>query len=349
MNKRFLAPAFRFSRSRWTLIAGLLLLQACATTPVALPQASSTSVPTLAPPVAAPEAFFLSVGDELEIKFPDRPDLNESAKIRPDGKISMALIGTLMAERKTPEMLEAEITRRYRELAVNASAAGEKKYLISYNDELEIKFPYHENLDQIVRVRPDGRIALSMIGVVVVEGKTPEDLTQELNTRYSKFLRKPDIAIIMRSFSSPRLMVDNLVGQAGLGRIQPVVIVRNFAPLQIFVGGEVQRPGVLAYRNSLTAIQAIIEAGGRKSGATRYSVVILRKTDGVAGPQLLHINVSSEAVASGEGLDSLLQPFDVVVVPKTQLTEVVDFMGQLFDVLPPLKNSLFSFIYDLRR
>ena len=61
----------------------------------------------------------LSVNDKLEIRFDnEQPNsqmsqLNDAVIIRPDGKISLPLIGTVQAEGKTPEELEAELAGLY--------------------------------------------------------------------------------------------------------------------------------------------------------------------------------------------------------------------------------------------
>ena len=46
--------------------------------------------------------------------------------------------------------------------------------------------------------------------------------------------------------------------------------------------------------------------------------------------------------------DVALQPFDIVVLPKSDIAVLGDKLNQtLFNILPPLKNSSFGFVYDL--
>ena len=58
--------------------------------------------------------YLLVPGDVLEVKFRSASQLNDSVQVRPDGRIALPLVKTLMAEGKTPEALQAELIDRYR-------------------------------------------------------------------------------------------------------------------------------------------------------------------------------------------------------------------------------------------
>ncbi|NIT01074.1 MAG: sugar transporter, partial [Candidatus Latescibacteria bacterium] len=93
----------------------------------------------------------------------------------------------------------------------------EQEYVIQPGDQLDIKFYYNSELNEQVTVRPDGRISLQLANETAAAGKTPAELTQLLTEKYSRDLKKPEITVIVRSFSA----------------------------LKVFVGGEVNRPGIL--------------------------------------------------------------------------------------------------------
>jgi polysaccharide export outer membrane protein len=68
------------------------------------------------PSVRAEEThYLLNVNDVLEIRFQNTPNLNATVQIRPDGRISLELVKSIVAEGKTPEALEAELIARYAE------------------------------------------------------------------------------------------------------------------------------------------------------------------------------------------------------------------------------------------
>jgi polysaccharide export outer membrane protein len=54
-------------------------------------------------------------GDQLDIALPSAPELDRTVTVGPDGRVSMPLIGTVMAADRTVEELGTAITRAYRE------------------------------------------------------------------------------------------------------------------------------------------------------------------------------------------------------------------------------------------
>jgi polysaccharide export outer membrane protein len=56
----------------------------------------------------------LTAGDVLRLVFPGAPELNQSARIRPDGKIDLPLIGEADAAGKTLDQFRREISLRYK-------------------------------------------------------------------------------------------------------------------------------------------------------------------------------------------------------------------------------------------
>ena len=63
---------------------------------------------------AAPRESTLMSGDVIKFTFAGAPELNQSQKIRTDGKINMPLIGEVDAAGKTIASLQGEIAMRYK-------------------------------------------------------------------------------------------------------------------------------------------------------------------------------------------------------------------------------------------
>lgn len=291
-------------------------------------------------------APLFGLNDEIEVKFPDNPALNETARVGSDGRISLPLIGPVRAEGLSAAQLQAEVTRRYRALAGDASADSVKEYLIRAGDEIEVKFPYLAQFNDRVTVRPDGRISLQLVGAVMAEGLTAEKLDTELERRYAEFLRAPRLTVSLRKTTSSRYLVDGREARAGMSDAQPMVIARVTAPLQVFVGGEVGRPGTLPYRRNLTLMQALIESGGVRPSGEMRSVIVLRKS-GQSQPLVIRRDLSLD-LETAQTQDMPLEPFDVVVLPKTSAAQLADVLEQnVFNLIPPIKNSAFSFVYGL--
>jgi protein involved in polysaccharide export with SLBB domain len=169
-------------------------------------------------------------------------------------------------------------------------------YYIQSGDILDLKFFYNPELNETVMVRPDGRISLQLVSEVVAAGVTPEQLRKTLMERYSKEINRPDIAVIVRSFSMQRVYVD----------------------------GEVVRPGMLPLTGPVTVHQAIAAAGGFRETARLSDVIIIRQVQGKAVP----LKVDMEQVLKNEdpAQDVLLAPSDIVYVPRSAIAEVNKFV-----------------------
>jgi polysaccharide export outer membrane protein len=59
--------------------------------------------------------YRIGVGDALQINVWRNPELSLAVPVRPDGMISMPLIGDIMASQRTTEQLSRDITKRLQE------------------------------------------------------------------------------------------------------------------------------------------------------------------------------------------------------------------------------------------
>ncbi len=288
--------------------------------------------------------FTFSPGDEFDLRVPDGPQFEQTLKVRPDGSVSVPLIGTLRMQDRTVEDLQSELQQRMNQLAGDRMR---RDYLLHPNDEIEIKFPFQATLNEIVKVRPDGKVQLQMVGTVQAEGVSPEELQGNLIRRYGRWLRKPELAVIVRSVNSQSVRTGDGGGRAGMRDLNPVIVVRNFAPPQVFVGGEVARPGTLAFRPGLSLVQAVVESGGNLASGDPSKLVILRRgaDDSV---DVIQGGFDADVLRSPDR-DMLLRPFDVVMLPKSGAATLADNLNQyVFNLVPFLRNSSLGATYNIR-
>lgn len=176
-----------------------------------------------------------------------------------------------------------------------------REYLLEIGDVFDLKFFYHPELnDAGVVVRPDGRISAPLVGDVEARGRTVPELVTDLTERYSRAgVRQPNVSVLLR----------------------------KSAGLRVFVGGEVNIPGMLIHDGHLTVSRAILEAGGPKRTAAFDKVVIVRdpgpgqRKDNAA----LFALVDLKRVLNGEA-DAILQPYDIVFLPKSRIADLNDFV-----------------------
>lgn len=179
-------------------------------------------------------------------------------------------------------------------------------YRIQVGDELEISFYKTPELNRVRMVGPDGTVALDLVGNIQVAGRTIADVSHQLGGFYSRELVNP----------------------------QFVLSVREYSGLKVYVGGEVNEPGVLAYHGGLTLIQAIMQAGGPKASGTLGEVVVIRRgPDGQPIGALVDVNET--LLRGGLGGDVMLATSDIIFVPRSRIANVNLFVKQYIkDNLP---------------
>ncbi len=95
-------------------LLALLPLAACAGQQATATAQTATPIsPEVRTAFGPPGPYVLQDGDLLSVKFYYNPDLNEDVVVRPDGKISLQLIGDVQASGLTPAGLSAALAQRY--------------------------------------------------------------------------------------------------------------------------------------------------------------------------------------------------------------------------------------------
>jgi polysaccharide export outer membrane protein len=171
--------------------------------------------------------------------------------------------------------------------------ASPSEYLVQAGDALDITFYYHPDHDQRdVVVRPDGKLLLPLAGEIQAAGLTPERLAERIAQRYASNLRDPKVSLNVKTVN---------VGQ-------------------IYVGGEVQRPGVVKLKPQMNALQAIFEAGGPKETADVERVVLLRST-GENQFGYREINLQKVLTDEEPSNNAMLAQDDMIFIPKTGIAK----------------------------
>jgi polysaccharide biosynthesis/export protein len=137
-----------------------------------------------------------------------------------------------------------------------------------------------------ITIPPSGRVALALIpGGVFVNGKTVEQVAEEIRKRYDEYIIDPQVTVSLDKAASYRYSII----------------------------GDVAQPGIRLMSHRMTVTEAIAEAGGVLTTGDRSKVVVLRRqADGMLQP--IAVNVS--AIYKGQAADNTyLVPGDQVIVP----------------------------------
>lgn len=102
------------------LLVGVIATSSAAQTmPTGMPAESATSAAPPAAPAAPTADYRLGRGDKLRVEVYKDTYLSQSLQIRPDGKITLPLVGDLVASGLTPIELRDQISTALKEYVAN--------------------------------------------------------------------------------------------------------------------------------------------------------------------------------------------------------------------------------------
>lgn len=166
------------------------------------------------------------------------------------------------------------------------------EYIIGPGDTLQIFVWRNADISTTVPVRPDGRISTPLVKEMLVVGKTPKQLGREIEEVLSKYIKNPEVTVIVTGF----------VGTFGE---------------QIRVVGQAAKPMALSYRENITLLDVMIEVGGLNEFAAGNRAKIIRKMGG----KQTEIKVRLEDLLKDGDITAnvFMRPGDVLIIPESWL------------------------------
>ncbi|MEY2843185.1 MAG: hypothetical protein RI920_1222 [Pseudomonadota bacterium] len=162
-------------------------------------------------------------------------------------------------------------------------------YRIGSLDQLTIVVWRNPDLSSTITVRPDGRISLPLVEDVVAVGRHPAELSREIETALSKYIRDPVVTVVVNNF-------------------------QGIANEQIRIIGEAARPQAVPFRQKVTLLDVMIQVGGLTDFADGNSAVLVRGSEKGAQYRLR----LKDLVKRGDiSANVEMKPGDVIIVPQS--------------------------------
>jgi len=245
---------------------------------------------------AAEEPYVIGAEDVLDIQVWDNKDLNQVTFVRPDGKISLPLVGEIQASGKTVQGLSTDLVAAYGKT---------------------VKEPAVTVIVREIKSRP-----VYFIGGFGKPG--PLQLTRDLNMLQALGIlggvlpaADAEKGYLLRGGKRIPINFETLVKKGDLSqnpRLEPGdTVVAPIADV-VYVQGEVKGPGVVKYTNDLTVVKAITLTGGLTPLAASGRVDLVR-TEGEKKVRI-RIDLDKMLRAPEENPDMRLRPDDIIFVPQ---------------------------------
>ncbi|MCI0366421.1 MAG: polysaccharide biosynthesis/export family protein [Phycisphaerales bacterium] len=173
--------------------------------------------------------------------------------------------------------------------AILYTAPGHAQQPPDYNlhpgDEIEVAVWKEPDLQRTVVIRPDGKFSFPLTGEITASGRTAAAIKSEIETRLKAYIPEPVVTVSV----------------TGIGGNQMYVI------------GQVNKPGAYVMNPQINVLQALSVAGGTTPFAAVNDIIVIRSSK--AGQRVLPFRYND--VTKGRNLEQnvILESGDVVVVP----------------------------------
>jgi polysaccharide export outer membrane protein len=161
--------------------------------------------------------------------------------------------------------------------------------VIGAGDTLNIIVWRNPDLSQTLQVRPDGRISSPLVDDLPALGRNPADLARDIEKALSKFIRDPVVTVMVNTFQGP------------------------FSE-QIRIVGEAAKPAGIPYRQHMTVLDVMIQAGGLTDYADGNAAVLVRGSEGGKAYSLRLRDLLKRGDISAN-VD--VKPGDVIIIPQS--------------------------------
>ncbi|MFT6925950.1 MAG: polysaccharide export outer membrane protein [Psychromonas sp.] len=165
------------------------------------------------------------------------------------------------------------------------------EYKIGAGDQLSINVWKNPDLSLSVSVRPDGKISVPLVGDAQAVGLSAEALAAELSQDLKKFIRSPEVTVIVTSAISSEF----------LSRVR--------------ITGAVQTPLSVPYRQGMTVLDLLLQAGSLTPFANGDNAILYRKTD--SGIKRYSIKLDRIIKQGDIATNYELSPSDILIVPES--------------------------------
>lgn len=174
-------------------------------------------------------------------------------------------------------------------LAPTLADTPQLRYKIGPLDTLNVVVWRNPELSMVLTVRPDGRISTPLVEDTLAAGRTPAELARDIEKSLGKFIRDPVVTVVVSGFQG------------------------TFSE-QIRIVGEAAKPQSVPYRQDMTILDVMIQAGGLTDFADGNGAVLVR---GAEGGKQYSLRLKDLLKRGDISANAAVQPGDIVIVPQS--------------------------------
>lgn len=205
--------------------------------------------------------YVIGEGDGLQIDVWGVKELNFPSKVRPDGKITVPGLGDVVASGLTPEKLQLTLADKLKSLVKSpivtvtvTDITNSKAYIFGGG--------VKSGVFDLTR-----RTTLLQLLCSLGEAKVA-DLKRSYILRNGKKVKEDFYNLFINGDIKEDMPIES----------NDAIFIPQLGDKNVYVVGAVNMPKMIEYRDGMTVLEAILEAGGFTKFAKQNDTVILRKT-----------------------------------------------------------------------
>ena len=171
-----------------------------------------------------------------------------------------------------------------------ADVLVDSEFRIGIDDRVQVSVWRNPDLGVTVPVRPDGMISVPLIGDVQAGGRTPTQVADLIKDRLTNFIRDPNVTVMLTELRSHEF----------LSRVR--------------ITGAVHTPRSMPFRQGMTVLDAILEAGGVNDFSAPNRAKLYRRTR--EKTEIFDIELGDILNSGKLETNMTMRPGDILTVPE---------------------------------
>ena len=178
----------------------------------------------------------------------------------------------------------------------DATIPSDYTYIIGPGDSVSIFVWGNPDISTTATVRPDGKITIPLAEDLLASGKTPSQLARVMEKALAKYVRDPQVVIIVGGGQGVYSQQVRILGQLGGG------------------GSSHYSAKAFPYKKDMTLLDLVIQIGGLGQFADGNRASIIRNIDGE--PQHFGIRIDDLVDNADLTANVKILPGDIVIIPE---------------------------------
>jgi len=226
--------------------------------------------------------YVVGEGDGLDIAVWGVRELTFSVRVRPDGKITIPGLGDVAVSGQTPAQLQVSLSERLKELVKNPivtvtvrEITNSKVYIFGGGINSGVyDLNRRTTLLQLLctigsPAASEGRGGSGSVGGAVGPAPRAADYKRAYVLRNGKKIKENFYSLFVKGDTSEDIVIDS----------NDAIFIPQLLDRNVYVLGAVNASRAIEYRDGMTVMEAILEAGGFTRFADQNDIVIRRKDD----------------------------------------------------------------------